>query len=290
MKQLNLFLELTRLKRPIGYMLLFWPCLWGLTIAYNFSINIQFFMKYALLFFLGAILMRSAGCIVNDIIDKNFDSKVERTKNRPIASGDISIKLGLFYVLILCAIAFIVLIQFNFFTIILALCSMPLAFTYPLMKRFTYWPQLFLGITFNYGLILGWTSINSEISIVPMIFYLGAIFWTLGYDTIYGFQDIKDDEIIGVKSTSIKFKKNPKLFIFLCYLIFIVILTYLGILMNFNKIYFGGLILITMHLFIFQIKNLNVNLKSNCLKIFKSNNFLGLLIFLNLLIGKIITQ
>ena len=289
MKQLNLFIELTRLKRPIGYMLLFWPCLWGLTIAYNFSINIQFFMKYALLFFLGAILMRSAGCIVNDIFDKNFDSKVERTKNRPIASGDISIKLGLFYVLILCGIAFIVLIQFNFFTIILALGSMPLAFTYPLMKRFTYWPQLFLGVTFNYGLILGWTSINSEINIIAMIFYIGAIFWTLGYDTIYGFQDIKDDEIIGVKSTSIKFKKNPKLFIFLCYLIFIVVLTYLGILMNFNKIYFGGLILITMHLFIFQIKNLDINLKSKCLKIFKSNNFLGLLIFLNLLIGKIIT-
>ena len=290
MKQLNLFLELTRLKKPIGYMLLFWPCLWGLTIAYDFSISIQFFMKYALLFFLGAVLMRSAGCIVNDIIDKNFDSKVERTKNRPIASGDISIKLGLFYVLILCGIAFIVLIQFNFFTIILALASMPLAFLYPLMKRFTYWPQLFLGVTFNYGLILGWTSINSEISIVPMIFYLGAIFWTLGYDTIYGFQDIKDDEIIGVKSTSIKFKKNPKLFILLCYLVFIVILTYLGIVMNFNKIYFGGLILITMHLFVFQIKNLNTNLSSNCLKIFKSNNFLGFLIFLNLLIGKIITQ
>jgi len=290
MKQLNLFLELTRLKKPIGYMLLFWPCLWGLTIAYDFSISIQFFIKYALLFFLGSVLMRSAGCVVNDIIDKNFDSKVERTKNRPIASGDISIKLGLFYVLILCGIAFIVLIQFNFFTIILALGSMPLAFLYPLMKRFTYWPQLFLGVTFNYGLILGWTSINSEISIVPIIFYIGAIFWTLGYDTIYGFQDIKDDEIIGVKSTSIKFKKNPKFFILLCYLVFFVILTYLGIVMNFNKIYFGGLILIAMHLFIFQIKNLNTNLSSNCLKIFKSNNFLGLLIFLNLLIGKIITQ
>ena len=234
--------------------------------------------------------MRSAGCIVNDIVDKNFDSKVERTKNRPIASGDISIKLGLFYVLILCGIAFIVLIQFNFFTIILALGSMPLAFTYPLMKRFTYWPQLFLGVTFNYGLILGRTSINSEISIVPILFYLGAIFWTLGYDTIYGFQDIKDDEIIGVKSTSIKFKKNPKFFILLCYLVFIVILTYLGILMNFNKIYFGGLILIAVHLFIFQIKNLNINLNLNCLKIFKSNNFLGLLIFINLLIGKIIIQ
>ena len=170
----------------------------------------------------------------------------------------------------------------------LALGSMPLAFTYPLMKRFTYWPQLFLGITFNYGLILGWSAINSEISYVPIIFYLGAIFWTLGYDTIYGFQDIKDDEIIGVKSTSIKFKKNPKFFILICYLIFIFVLTYLGFLMDFNKIYFGGLILIAMHLFIFQIKNLDINLKLNCLQIFKSNNFLGLLIFLNLLIAKII--
>ena len=288
MKQLNLFLEITRLKRPIGYMLLFWPCIWGLVIAYDFSLRMQIFIKYALLFFLGSVLMRSAGCIVNDIVDKNFDSKVERTKDRPIASGELSIKLGLFYTLILCAIAFIVLIQFNLFTIMLALGSMPLAFTYPLMKRFTYWPQLFLGITFNYGLILGWSAINSEISYVPIIFYLGAIFWTLGYDTIYGFQDIKDDEIIGVKSTSIKFKKNPKFFILLCYLVFIVILTYLGILMNFNKIYFGGLILIAVHLFIFQIKNLNINLNLNCLKIFKSNNFLGLLIFINLLIGKII--
>jgi len=289
MKQLNLFLEITRIKRPIGYMLLFWPCIWGLVIAYDFSLSIQIFIKYALLFFSGSVLMRSAGCIVNDIVDKNFDSKVERTKNRPIASGELSVKLGIFYALILCAIAFNILIQFNMLTILLALGSMPLAFTYPLMKRFTYWPQLFLGITFNYGLILGWSSINSEISLVPIIFYFGAIFWTLGYDTIYGFQDIKDDEIIGVKSTSIKFKKNPKFFILICYLIFIFVLIYLGFLMNFNKIYFGGLLLIAMHLFIFQIKNLNVNLKLNCLQIFKSNNFLGLLIFLNLLIAKIIT-
>ena len=288
MKQLNLFIDLTRLKKPIGYMLLFWPCVWGLAIAYDFSMNIQIFIKYALLFLLGSILMRSAGCIFNDIVDKDLDAKVERTKNRPIASSKVSIKLGLFYVFILCALALIVLIQFNLFTIILALCSMPLAFTYPLMKRFTYWPQLFLGVTFNYGLILGWTSINPEISILPMVFYLGAIFWTLGYDTIYGFQDIRDDEIIGVKSTSIKFKKNPKFFILICYLTFNIILTYLGILMNFNKIYFGGLLLIAMHLFIFQIKNLIVDLEKNCLKIFKSNNFLGLLIFLNILIGKII--
>ena len=288
MKQLNLFVELTRLKRPIGYMLLFWPCLWGLTIAYDFSMNLQIFIKYALLFLSGAILMRSAGCILNDIFDKDFDSKVERTKDRPIASGKVLVNQGLFYILILCSLAFIVLIQFNLFTIILALCSMPLAFTYPLMKRFTYWPQLFLGITFNYGLILGWTSITGEISLVPLLFYLGAIFWTLGYDTIYGFQDIKDDEIIGVKSTSIKFKKNPKFFILICYLIFILTLTYIGLSLNFNKVYFGGLLLIILHLFLFQIKSLDIKSENSCLKIFKSNNFLGLLIFLNLIIGKII--
>ena len=213
MNQLNLFLELTRLKKPIGYMLLFWPCSWGLTLAYDFSSNLNICFFYLFLFFLGSVLMRSAGCIVNDVLDRKFDKKVFRTKDRPIASGKISVKRALLYSLILCLIAFLVLINFNLFTIILALASMPLAFTYPLMKRFTYWPQLFLGITFNYGLLLGWTSVNGQISIIPIIFYLGAIFWTLGYDTVYGFQDIEDDEIIGVKSTSIKFKQNPKIFL-----------------------------------------------------------------------------
>ena len=187
MNQLNLFIELTRLKRPIGYMLLFWPCIWGLTLAFDFNQNLDAYFKFILLFLLGAILMRSAGCIVNDIIDKNFDKKVKRTKNRPIASGKISILLASIYSTILCGLAFLVLINFNKLTILMALISMPLAFTYPLMKRFTYWPQLFLGITFNYGLILAWISITGEISIIPILFYSGAIFWTLGYDIIYGF-------------------------------------------------------------------------------------------------------
>jgi 4-hydroxybenzoate polyprenyl transferase len=199
MNQLKLFIDLTRLKKPIGYMLLFWPCAWGLTLAYDFSNNLKNYFFYLLLFFLGAVLMRSAGCIVNDILDKEFDKKVFRTKDRPIASGKISVKLGIVYVLILCFCALLVLLNFNTITIMLALGSMPLAFTYPLMKRFTYWPQLFLGITFNYGLLLGWTSINENLDIIPILFYIGAIFWTLGYDTIYGFQDIKDDEIIGLK-------------------------------------------------------------------------------------------
>jgi len=287
MKQLNLFIELTRLRKPIGFMLLFWPCVWGLTLAYDFSNNINNYFIYLVLFFLGSVLMRSAGCIVNDIYDKEFDKKVERTKNRPIASGEISINLGIFYTIVLCSFAFLILVNFNNLTIILALGSMPLAFTYPLMKRFTYWPQLFLGITFNYGLILGWTSVDGEISIVPIILYLGAIFWTLGFDTIYGYQDIRDDEIIGVKSTSIKFKKNPELFLILCYLIFIITLITVGIFMKFRYLYFIFLLLPIFHMFFFQIKNLKIKDPLNCLIIFKKNNFLGFLVFTSILIGKI---
>jgi 4-hydroxybenzoate polyprenyl transferase len=288
MNQINLFIELTRLKRPIGFMLLFWPCLWGLTLVYDFNSNLFNYFFYSALFLSGSILMRSAGCIVNDIADKNFDQKVERTKNRPIASGKVSVKLASTYALTLCGIAFLVLINFNKLTILMALISMPLAFTYPLMKRITYWPQLFLGITFNYGLVLAWISISGEISIIPIIFYLGAIFWTLGYDTIYGFQDIKDDEIIGVKSTSIKFKNDPKKFLFISYCIFIISLFLIGILMNFKIYYFLFMIVPILHLLVFQIKKLDINLPINCLIKFKSNNILGLIIFINILVGKLI--
>ena len=287
MNHLNLFIELTRLKRPIGYMLLFWPCAWGLTVAYDFNQNLNNYIFYLILFFLGSVLMRSAGCIVNDIADKDFDKNVSRTKNRPIASGNISVKRGIIYSIALCFLAFLVLINFNMFTIILALGSMPLAFSYPLMKRFTYWPQLFLGITFNYGLILGWTSIYSQINIIPVIFYIGAIFWTLAYDTIYGFQDIKDDEIIGLKSTSIKFKKNPKKFLILCYSIFFISLIATGMMMKFNNLFYIFSALIFFHLFIFQLKKVKIEESLSCLKIFKSNNILGLIVFLSLIIGKI---
>jgi len=287
MKQLNLFIELTRLKKPIGFMLLFWPCAWGLTLAYDFSNSLNNYFFYLFLFFMGSVLMRSAGCIVNDISDKEFDKKVERTKNRPITSKKVSIKLAIFYVLILCSLAFLVLINFNNLTIILALASMPLAFTYPLMKRFTYWPQLFLGITFNYGLVLGWTAIQSEINLVAVIFYFGAIFWTLGFDTIYGYQDIKDDEIIGVKSTSIKFKQNPKLFLSLCYMIFTISLIIVGFFMKFKFLYYVFLLVPIFNMFFLQIKNFRIEDPANCLSLFKKNNFLGFLILSCIILGKI---
>ena len=287
MKNLKLFIELTRLDKPIGYMLLFWPCVWGLTLVYDFNSEINTYFKYLIFFLLGSILMRSAGCIVNDIADKKFDQKVARTKNRPIASEKISTKLALLYTLVLCFCAFLILINFNLFTIVLALASMPFAFSYPLMKRFTYWPQLFLGITFNYGLVLAWISINNSISLTPILFYIGAIFWTLGYDTIYGYQDIKDDEIIGIKSTSIKFKNNPKTFLTLCYSFLLISLILIGVLMSFSNIFYLFLIIPFCHLFFYQINFLNINKPEDCLKIFKSNNVLGLIVCINILVGKL---
>ena len=287
MKNLKLFIELTRLDKPIGYMLLFWPCVWGLTLVYDFNSEINTYFKYLIFFLLGSILMRSAGCIINDIADKKFDQKVERTKNRPIASEKISIKLALLYALVLCFCAFLILINFNLFTIVLALASMPFAFSYPLMKRFTYWPQLFLGITFNYGLVLAWISINNSISLTPILFYIGAIFWTLGYDTIYGYQDIKDDEILGIKSTSIKFKNNPKTFLTLCYSFLLISLILIGVLMSFSNIFYLFLIIPFCHLFFYQINFLNINKPEDCLKIFKSNNILGLIVCMNILVGKL---
>ena len=286
MNQLKLFIELTRLKKPIGFMLLFWPCAWGLTLAYDFSSNLNNYFFYLILFFLGSVLMRSAGCIVNDILDRKFDAKVFRTKNRPIASGKVSIKLAIIYSIVLCFLALLVLINFNLFTIILALGSMPLAFTYPIMKRFTYWPQLFLGITFNYGLILGWTAINGQINLVTILFYLGAIFWTLGYDTIYGYQDIKDDEIIGLKSTSIKFKGNAIKFLFTCYSFLITFFIFGGYYMKFSYIYYLFMLIPFFHLFFYQLKIFNLENPNSCLKAFKSNNLFGCIIFLNILFSK----
>ena len=287
MNQIYLFIELTRLKKPIGFMLLFWPCAWGLTLAYDFSGEKISYLFFLSLFFLGSVLMRSAGCIVNDIADRKFDKKVARTKNRPIANGSISVINGFFLAAILCLIALGVLLQFNNLTILLALLSMPLAFTYPLMKRITYWPQLFLGITFNYGLILGWTASNDQINIIPIIFYFGAVFWTLGYDTIYGFQDIKDDEIIGLKSTSIKFKNNPFTFLTTCYVLFLLSLLIIGILKELNGFFYFLYVIVVIQMLYFQLRKLDVNNSLNCLKIFKSNNYVGLLVLLSLILGKI---
>jgi len=279
MKQLKIFIDLTRLNKPIGYMLLFWPCSWGLAYAFNYTKDINIFFYYLALFFLGSVLMRSAGCIINDIVDRNFDKKVKRTKNRPIASGKISVEKSFVYSMILCSLAFIILIQFNLFTIFLGMSSMILAFSYPYMKRITYWPQLFLGLTFNWGIIMAWAAMVNYLSLDIFIVYLAAIFWTLGYDTIYGAQDMSDDEIIGLKSTSIKFKNNIILFVFISYLISLFFLLYLF------KDFFGKNIFTFFYIMfnltlVYQLIELRKKETKNYLKLFKFNNYTGLLLFI----------
>tara|TARA_B100000029_G_scaffold462681_1_gene495384 strand:+ start:378 stop:1241 length:864 start_codon:yes stop_codon:yes gene_type:complete len=287
MEKLQLFIQLTRLNKPIGFLLLFWPCAWGLSLGYYFDNQTAIYLEHLLLFFLGSILMRSAGCIVNDIVDRNFDRKVERTKARPIASGKISIPEALGYVILLCLLALLILLQFNWLTIILGLSSMILAFAYPFMKRITYWPQFFLGLTFNWGIVMGWTSITNNISIEPLVLYLAAIFWTLGYDTIYGLQDIRDDEIIGVKSTSIKFKNNVKVFVASCYTLCVLLILSLGLIMEINKF-----LLLLSFLFIstlvYQLRITNTSSPSSCLASFKVNNFTGIFILLFIISFKIL--
>ena len=278
MSHLKILIELTRLNKPIGFMLLFWPCSWGLAYANSIDQNFNLFLNYLILFFLGSVLMRSAGCIFNDIVDRDYDKKVKRTKKRPIASGKISVIHSFVYVLLLCFLAFLVLINFNFLTILLGMSSMILAFAYPFMKRITYWPQLFLGITFNWGIIMAWTAINNSISNEIIILYISAIFWTLGYDTIYGAQDMSDDEIIGLKSTSIKFKKNIKVFVSISYLITACLILFLfrgKIGLNFFTILLIGFLLSL----IYQIKKFDYMKPKLCLNIFKFNNFSGLLFF-----------
>jgi len=225
--------------------------------------------------------MRSAGCIFNDIVDKDFDKKVKRTRKRPIAAGKITINQSLVYVAFLCMLAFIILIQFNYMTIILGLSSMFLAFSYPFMKRITYWPQLFLGVTFNWGLIMAWTAMGNIISLEIVILYFSAIFWTLGYDTIYGTQDISDDEIIGLKSTALKFKNNIKKFVTMTYIITITSIIYLfkdsfkfDVSTFFIFLFFISLV--------YQIIKFKKNQPALCLRAFKLNNYSGLFLFLGI--------
>ena len=279
MEKLKIFIQLTRLNKPIGFLLLFWPCVWGLSLAYYYSGDTFIYIKYIVLFFLGSVLMRSAGCIFNDIVDRDLDKKVQRTKTRPITSGKISIVEAFIYIILLCLTALLILLQFNLLTIVLGMGSMVLAFAYPFMKRITYWPQLFLGLTFNWGIIMGWTSIINSISIEPIILYFAAIFWTLGYDTIYGLQDIHDDEIIGIKSTSIKFKNNVKIFVGTCYSLCILFILILGLLMEINK-YLLPLSIFFVASLIYQIKVFKLNNPQSCLFCFKMNNMTGLFIFL----------
>ena len=276
------FANLLRLNKPIGIFLLFWPCAWSLAMTQWFVLNNYLFIKYLILFFIGSIIMRSAGCVYNDIIDKKIDIKVRRTKNRLIASGKITIKTAWLVILLLLIPAIIILFQFNNFSKILGLSSGLLIVTYPFMKRITFWPQLFLGFTFNWGVLLGWSVFFENLTIETIILYMAGVFWTLGYDTIYALQDRRDDLKIKVKSTAIKFGHDLKNFLSFCYISLITLLIALGLLTDRSFLYFVLIAIAAMHLAyqVLIIQKIKSNNKDKVQIVFNSNNSFGILIFL----------
>ena len=277
-------IKLLRLDKPTGIFLLFWPCAWGLAIGSSSTNDRDLFYYYLILFFLGSIFMRSAGCVYNDIIDRNIDAKVLRTKSRPIAIGSISTTSGWVIILLLICASLIILFQFNLNSIIFGLSSGLLVIAYPFMKRITYWPQLFLGFAFNWGVILGWLVLENTFSLIPILLYASAIIWTVGYDTIYGAQDIKDDLKIGVKSTAIKFEKKMKLFLSACYAISSFLLLLTLTLLSANFITYILALLSGFILFAQVLLYDDKNNKKNS-KLFALNNYYGLSIFLTLLLA-----
>jgi 4-hydroxybenzoate polyprenyltransferase len=269
------YLRLARLDRPIGIYLLFWPCVFSLLLANIAVPELTINWLYLILFFIGATVMRGAGCTFNDIVDRDIDKKVARTQLRPIPSGQVSVKKAIIFLLAQSLIGLIILLQFNLFTIILGASSLLLVAIYPFMKRITYWPQLFLGLAFSWGALIGYSSQTSSLSIATILLYIGSIMWTIGYDTIYAMQDIEDDAMIGVKSTARLFGKNSRLIISLFYIATIILWLLAGLFAGASLIYILALAL-PASLLIWQIKTLKPQSQKNALIRFKANHYVGL--------------
>jgi 4-hydroxybenzoate polyprenyltransferase len=274
------YIKLARLDRPVGIWLLLLPCLWGIVLAeggIDYVLSLQTAETVAL-FVLGAVLMRSAGCIINDLWDMNLDAAVERTKTRPLAAGEISMANALRFLFALLGAALLVLIMLPHTAIVL---SLGLVFAYPYMKRVTWMPQLFLGLTFNWGALMGWAAVLDEISAPAVLLYIAGIFWTLGYDTIYAHQDKQDDELVGIKSTARLFGEKSKLFVGVFYFIAVVFLVMAK--------YTGTFGILTPLLAAapaahagWQLWKWDMNDPASCNKVFRSNTVFGLLVLLML--------
>ncbi len=282
----NHYFSLMRLHSLTGLWLVLFPSLSGILLA---STSLSYQALFLLvLFTIGAFLMRPAGCIINDIFDRKIDAHVERTKYRPLASGALNIKQALALLSLLLSIALVILLLTNKTTLILGIISMCMIATSPLLKRYVWWPQLFLGFTFNMGSLMGSAAITNQISIESLLFYIGCVFWTLSYDTIYAHQDKKDDEKLGMKSTALYFGDTTKSWLKRFYLISLMTWLYAGILSSLNNIFYIALLAVG---FIFprQYKNFNPDDPSQCMSIFKNNSYVGLLLFFGILLDRIIT-
>jgi len=269
------FVQLARYDKPIGFMLLFWPCIWSL-LLYSLHVGELVPISFFIFFFIGSIIMRGAGCTWNDFLDKDYDKSVKRTKDRPLASSKIKITTAIFFLIIQLFVGLLILIQFNKLTIIFGCLSLIPVFIYPLMKRITWWPQVFLGITFNWGALLGWMSVSNNFSSVyPLFLYIACIFWTIGYDTIYAHQDKDDDLLLNLKSSAIKLGENTKYAMLIFYSIFFIIFAVILLNLSNSLIIHIAILSLLVHL-VSQIIYLDIDNSERCLKIFKSNNLLGI--------------
>jgi 4-hydroxybenzoate polyprenyltransferase len=277
------YLKLSRVDRPIGTWLLLLPCWWALALAAPTGQMPH--AIYMILFAIGAFVMRGAGCTVNDIADRNFDGQVERTRKRPIPSGQVSVLQAFIWLGLQCLVGLLILIQFNMFAIILGVCSLGLVAIYPFAKRFTYWPQFFLGLAFNYGALLGWASITGNISLAAVCLYGAGIFWTLGYDTIYAHQDKEDDALIGVKSTALRLGAKTGDWLIGFYSLTLFGILAAGYLNNLSELFYIGMAGAATHL-LWQERKLDINDADGCLMLFKSNKIFGLVVLFAIVAGK----
>lgn len=287
------FAQMARWDRPIGWQLLLFPCLWSAAMAANAQIVIgdeallsiyQTFVWHCVLFTIGAIAMRGAGCTYNDLIDHKLDAQVERTRSRPLPAGRITRKNAKLFIIAQLAVGALVLFQFNWFSIFLAIASLVVVAIYPFAKRFTDWPQFVLGLAFSWGAFIGWSAIFAEVNWASFSLYLAAIVWTIGYDTIYAHQDREDDALIGVRSTARLFAENTKIWLVGLYgatLVFLALAFYIS---SMPLIAFVTLIIV-MGLFIWQIKVLDIDNPDQCLRLFKFNGKVGLVIFAGLAVA-----
>ncbi len=277
------YMRLARLDRPIGTWLLLWPCLWSIALADLANGDRVPSIWLLILFSIGAIVMRGAGCVYNDLVDKDFDGRVERTRSRPIPSGQVSVRNARIYMISLSLVGFLVLIQLNWISIKLGILSLAIVAIYPFMKRFTYWPQIFLGLAFSWGALMGWAAVRAEVTLVSVILYASAISWTIGYDTIYAHQDKEDDALLGLKSTALKFGESTKSWLSLFFGLALALLALCGWLLATGMVYWLGLTAATAH-GIWQITTLDIADRDNCLRRFRSNRDFGLIIFCTILL------
>ena len=274
------YLRLARLDRPIGVWLLLLPCWWGLALAGGGMAEVVLYALFAC----GAAIMRSAGCIINDMIDRKFDARVARTTTRPLASGEVSMASARLFLALLLTAGLVLLTAFNQMTFVLALAVMPLVIIYPFMKRFTWWPQAFLGLTFNWGVLLGWTALRGDIQPAALVLYGGAALWTLGYDTVYAHQDKRDDALIGIKSTALRLGAGTRPWLFVFHGGSVTGVALAGWLVGLGMIFYAVLALAAIHLF-WQTARVDMDDPQDCLATFKSNLWTGLMVLAALLLG-----